>query len=74
MIRRTHRKYGGAFLCLQMATGNVPRYSATGLRRMFSSGRDGSDWLDTFINFEQKGVPKNAGVDCEEGFSLVRLL
>jgi len=41
---------------------------------MFASGGDEMDWLGTFMNYEQKGVPKNAGVDCEEGFSLVWLL
>lgn len=42
--------------------------------RMFSSEVIGTDWLNAFTNFEQQGVPKNAGVDCDEGFSLVCVL
>lgn len=35
----------------------------------------GLSWLDMMvINYEKKGVPKNAGVDSEEGFPMVRLL
>jgi hypothetical protein len=37
------------------------------------SGVGGLEWLQQFTNYEQKGVPKNAGVDCDEGFPLVRL-
>ena len=36
-------------------------------------GLGGLEWLQQFTNYEQKGVPKNAGVDCDEGFPLVRL-
>lgn len=33
----------------------------------------GLSWLDAFVvNYEKKGVPKNAGVDSEEGFPMVR--
>lgn len=32
----------------------------------------GLAWIDNFVNYETIGVPKNAGKDCEDGFSLVR--
>jgi hypothetical protein len=72
---RLNDRNGNAILAVvQSCAGTVPKQCVGALKRMFASGGDEMDWLGTFMNYEQKGVPKNAGVDCEEGFSLVWLL
>lgn len=42
---------------------------ATQLRAFSSS--PGIEWLNQFINYEQKGVPQSAGTNTAEGFDMV---
>lgn len=43
------------------------------LEKVENASLSGLSWLDAFVvNYEKKGVPKNAGVDSEEGFPMVR--
>lgn len=41
--------------------------------RNISSCNNAQDWLDGFRNFEQRGVPKDAGTDSAAGFDLERM-
>jgi hypothetical protein len=42
------------------------------LEKVENASLSGLSWLDAFVvNYEKKGVPKNAGVDSEEGFPMV---
>lgn len=65
LLSRGHDWNGSAILSILASRGHVTGECGG---RMLTTGMD---WLSRFTNFEQKGVPKNAGVDCDEGFSLV---
>eukprot|EP00889_Picochlorum_renovo_P003255 jgi/Picre1/30285/NNA_005649.t1 len=44
------------------------------LEKVENASLSGLSWLDAFVvNYEKKGVPKNAGVDSEEGFPMKRM-
>ena len=41
-------------------------------RSIASAMSRGEEYLQTFINHEQRGVPSRAGTDTKDGFDLVR--
>jgi hypothetical protein len=43
------------------------------MRSFTATSGEGIQYLDTFTNWEQQGVPKGAGADTPEGFDLVKL-
>ena len=45
---------------------------ATTMRACSTREGMGIEWLSRFKNYEKIGIPKNAGVDGDEGFRLVR--
>jgi hypothetical protein len=54
-----------------LAAGRCPASRATSPYSTASSS-SALEWLEKFINYEQRGVPQAAGTDSDVGFDLVR--